>query len=334
MNRQRPIHVDKGEAVTEQTVAQPLAQAIEEYLDWAVVHAFKKGSGSPRTYRIKLNMYAKHFGHHRPVREISGSDWMKTCGMYWSDAAAETYNSGRRAAISFLRFCRDSEPPLTTATPPRLWTPRPVTKRRDQSLPKDTVISILDEDCFALRERALWSTLYDSSERLSATLGLDIENINWEGNFGTVRVKGGDTRYIAWTPYTGKLLRKLVGPRTWGPVWLGEITPWNWRERPDTDKGPPSHDLAASRDQPGYGHLYRLTAHRARVIYTELTGLSRPHRLRHTRLNALGSAQGTSGPMLKAISGHTTDRMLAHYAQPSPEQVAAFMAQVGSLMDG
>jgi integrase len=313
-------------------VAQPLAKAIDNYLDWAVVHAFKEGSGTPRTYRIKLNMYARHFGPDRPVREISGQDWMQTCGMYWARAQAETYNSGRRAAISFLNFCRDSEPPLTRAEPPKLWTPRPVTKKRDQALPQNAVVTMLDPARYPLRERALWSTLYDSSERLSAVLSLNIEMINWESNFGVVRIKGGDTRYIAWTPYTGGLLRELVGERNWGPVWLGERTPWNAADKPLADMGPPVDNPLAARDDRPCKRLYRLSAHRARVVYTELTGLKRPHRIRHTRLNALG-AQQTSGPMLKAIGGHMTERMLAHYAQPSPEQVAAFIAQVGSLMD-
>ena len=320
--------------MTETVVAQPLTTAIDDYLEWATVHTFKPGSGTPRTYRIKLNMYARHFGHDTPVRNITGQDWMKTCGMYWSSAGAETYNSGRRAAISFLKFCRDSEPPLTTAEPPKLWKPRPVPKARDRSLPVETVISLFDPERYPLRERALWSLLYDSSERLSAVLGLDIPNMNLDQCIGSLRIKGGDTRYIAWTPYTSALLREYLGPRTWGPAFLGEIPPWNWRQRPDTDKGPPAHNLAAGPDEPSYGNLYRLTAHRARVVYTELTGLSRPHRVRHSRLNHLGAQAGTSSPMLKAISGHETDKMLARYSQPSPEQVAAFMAHVGHLMDG
>lgn len=313
-------------------VAQPLADAIDDYLNWAVVHAFKPGSGSPRTYRIKLNMYAKHFGHTRPVREITGQEWMKTCGMYWANASPETYNSGRRAAVSFLKFCRDSEPPLTKAEPPKLWTPRPVTKTRDKALPQATVATLIDPTRYPLRERALWSTLYDSSERLSAVLSLDIPNVHLDANFGTVRIKGGDTRYIAWTPYTGELLRELIGPRRWGPVWLGDITPWNWRDKPAIDKGPPKHDPGAGPEEPGYGHLYRLTAHRARVLYNELTGLRKPHRIRHTRLKALGSRDGTPSPMLHAISGHLTEEMLRHYSEPSPEQVAEFIAKVGGLM--
>lgn len=320
--------------MTETVAAQPLTTAIDNYLEWAVVHTFRPGSGTPRTYRIKLDMYARHFGHQTPVHQISGQDWMKTCGMYWANASAETYNSGRRAALSFLKYCRDNEPPLTLAEPPKLWKARRVPKARDRSLPQATVVSLFDPDRYPLRERTLWSLLYDSSERLSAVLSLDIDRLNLEGCFGTLRVKGGDTRYIAWTPYTSELLREYIGARTWGPVFLGEIAPWNWRQRPVEDQGPPGNDPGAERGAPGYGHLYRLTAHRARVVYTELTGLRQPHRVRHSRLQHLGAQPGTSSPMLKAISGHETDRMLARYSQPSPEQVAAFMAHVGHLMDG
>lgn len=320
--------------MTEKTVAQPLAQAIDDYLAWATIHTFKPGSGTPRTYRIKLNMYAKEFGHQTPVRNITGQQWMQTCGMYWAKASAETYNSGRRAAISFLKFCRDNEPPLTLATPPKLWIPRPVPKDRDRALPQTTVVTLFDPDRYPLRERSLWSVMYDSSERLSGVLGLNVQEIDWANCFAKVRVKGGDWRYIAWTPATNELLREYVGPRTWGPVWLGEITPWNWKDREPEDMGPPVDAMEAGPDvKVGPNRrLYRLTAHRARVIYSELTGLSRPHRIRHTRLKALGSRDGTPSPMLKAISGHMSDKMLAHYSQPSPEAMAAFMAQVGSLM--
>lgn len=318
--------------MTETVAAQPLNTAINEYLEWATIHTFKPGSGTPRTYRIKLDMYARHFGPDTPVHRISGKDWMKTCGMYWASASAETYNSGRRAALSFLRYCRDSEPPLTLAQPPKLWKARRVPNARDRSLPQATVVSLFDPERYPLRERTLWSLLYDSSERMSAVLGLDIPNVDLANCIGKVRVKGGDTRYIAWTPYTSELLRLYIGTRDWGPVFLGEAPPWNWRKRDDADKGPSA--THPRPEDPGYGHLYRLTAHRARVIYTELTGLTKPHRVRHSRLQHLGAQHGTSSPMLKAISGHETDRMLARYSQPSPEQVAAFMAHVGHLMDG
>lgn len=303
---------------TDAPVAQPLAEAIDDYLGWAVVHAFKPGSGTPRTYRIKLNMYARHLGHETPVRDITGQDWMKTCGHFWAQSSAETYNSGRRAALSFLKFCRDSEPPLTQVEPPRLWTPRPVPTDRSRALPQATVATFFNPDRYPLRERSLWAVLYDTSERLSATLGLDIADLERGRCYASLRVKGGDTRYIAWTPHTDELLWEYIGERTYGPVWLGEVPPWNWRERPEADRGP--------------GNLFRLTAHRARIRYKELTGIARPHRIRHSRLTHVGGRDGTSSAMLRAISGHITDKMLGHYSQPGPEEVAAFMAQVGSLM--
>lgn len=302
-------------------VAQPIVDAIDDYLGWAVVHAFKEGSGTPRTYRIKLGMYARAFGEDTPVKDITGQAWMKTCGQYWADKSPETYNSGRRAAISFLKFCRDSEPPLTVVQPPRLWTPRPVPTDRSRALPQKTVASFADPEKYPLRERSLWATLYDTSERLSATLHLDIQDLVKGRCYASLRVKGGDTRYIAWSPPTDELMWEYIGSRTKGPVWLGEVPPWNWRDRLPEDRGPD-------------GRLCRLTAHRARIVYKELTGYARPHRIRHSRLTHLGGRDGTSSPMLRAISGHITDRMLGHYSQPGPEEVAAFMAQVGSLMNG
>lgn len=301
-------------------IARPLADAIDDYLDWATVHAFKEGSGTPRTYRIKLGMYAKKLGTETPVRDISGKDWYDTCGLYWAKKSPETYNSGRRAAISFLKFCRDSEPPLTVAEPPKLWTPRRVTVDGSKALPQSTVASLTDPEKYPLRERSLWAMLYDTSERLSATLSLNVEDLEPGRCFAALRIKGGDTRFVAWTEPTDALLWEHIGVRTTGPVWVGEVPAWNWRDRPPEDVGP--------------DRRCRLTAHRARIVFTELTGIDKPHRIRHSRLKHVGSREGTSSAMLRAISGHLTDKMVARYSQPGPEDVVAFMAQVGSLMGG
>lgn len=297
----------------------PLSVAIADYLAWAKMHAFKPGSGSPRTYGIKLNMYARHFGEETPVRNISGNDWYKACGYFWNDRSPETYNSGRRAAISFLRFCRDCEPPLTEAEPPKLWRPRPVPRNRARALPQATVASWMDPRRFPLRERALWSLLYDSSERLTAVLSLDIPDVDLGGRYAALRIKGGDTRYIAWSPSTSELLEEYIGGRTYGPVFLGEVQPWNWRDKPEEDRGP--------------GNLFRLTAHRARIVFRETTGIAGPHRIRHSRLTHLGGKHGVNSAMMRAISGHLTDQQLAHYSRPGIEEVAEFMARVGSLID-
>lgn len=298
---------------------RPLGTAIDDYLGWATVHAFRPGSGTARTYRIKLGQYAQKLGPQTPVRTITGTQWFSTCDQLWATKAAETYNSGRRAAISFLRYCRDCEPPLTEATPPKLWKPRKVATDRSRALPQATVKSIKDTAKYPLREVALWSLLYDSSERLSAVLSLDIENMNWVSNVATLRIKGGDTRYIAWSPPTGALLRSYIGHRRAGPLFLSDVPPWNWRDKPEKDRGP--------------GRLCRLSAHRARIIFREKTGIARPHRLRHSRLTHLSSVEGVNSAMLKAVSGHLTDKQLAHYSQPTPEQVAELMARIADQME-
>lgn len=291
-----------------------LERAIPQYLDWGRVHAFAPGSGTPRTYGIKLGQYARHLGPGTPVEEVSGQQWYQACNALWGARSAETYNSGRRAALSFLAYCRDCEPPLTEAVPPKLWRPRRVTVQRGRGLPVAAMNDLFDAQRYPLRERSLWSVLYDSSERLDAVLGLDIQDLVEGECYARLRIKGGDTRIIAWTPETCDLLWEYIGERTWGPVWLGEVPPWNWRDRPREDAGP--------------DRLYRLTAHRARCLYRELTGNSGLHPVRHTRLSHLGGVVGTNTAMLKAIGGHLSERMLARYAQPTPEQVVAYMADV------
>lgn len=313
-----PTTEDAGDRMT--PVSQPLHAAIDDYLDWAVVHAFKPGSGTPRTYRIKLGMYARTFGETTPVKDVTGQDWYKACNAFWADASAETYNSGRRAALSFLSYCLDCEPPLTDAKPPKLWKPRKVPRDRSRALPETTVKDLFDPCKYPLRERALWALLYDSSERLSAVLSLNIEGMDLVNRIAVVRIKGADTRYISWSPAASVLLSDYIGERTQGPVFLGEVQPWNWRDRPAEDRGPG-------------GLLYRLTAHRARIVFREATGVARPHRLRHSRLTHLGGRQDVNSAMLKAISGHLTDKQLGEYSRPGPDVVADLMAKIGSLME-
>ncbi len=261
-----------------QPVERPLSLAIGDFLSWGAAHVFKEGSGTPRTYGIKLNMYARHFGPDTPVRQLSGQDWHEACLHHWDSKSPVTYNSGRRAAVLFLEYCRTASPPLTDARPPAEWVSRSIRKTTRPGLPREAVRSLFDPDAYPLRERTLWSMMYDSSAGLGTILSLDIADLNMKDCYATLPGRDGGPVCVAWSPPTCALLEQYLNGRTYGPVFLGSCPPWNWRERPPADQGP--------------GMLYRLTPHRARILYRQLTGDQRPLKL--SRMDHLAAADGQS----------------------------------------
>lgn len=69
-----------------------------------------------------------------------------------------------------------------------------------------------------LREDALWHLLYDSGATVSATLALDADAIDLDGN--RVKRPTGSDRHISWTRETSDLLGWLLAGRRHGPLFL------------------------------------------------------------------------------------------------------------------
>lgn len=285
-----------------------LLSAVEDFLAWGIRHKHLSEGGA-RVYRSKLTMYAGTLGPERTVRGITGNEWYEACNLLWEHRAPETYNSARTAALSFLAYCRKAG--IAKPRIPGLWMTKRVPKNRSRALPRPVVERITENPDYQLRERSLWRFLYESSERLDAVLHLDIETMDLDRRYAEVQIKGGDTRYIVWAPYGNQLLLEYFGARRSGPAWVTERRPSNWR---DVQAGDRLEDGRC-----------RLTADWARRVYRKRTGLAKVHRVRHSRLQDLGE-QATSSVMMKAISGHESDKTLVRYSTPGPDSVARFMA--------
>ena len=107
-----------------------------------------------------------------------------------------------------------------------------------------------------VREKTLWTMLYETAARSSEVLALDIEDLDRRNRRSKVTRKGSAVDIIVWQTGTARLLPRLLDGRTRGPV---SLTGRRARVA-----------LAAADLDPGTGRA-RLSYRRAEEIFTELT---------------------------------------------------------------
>ena len=170
-----------------------------------------------------------------------------------------------------------------------------------------------------VREKTLWTMLYETAARSSEVLALDIEDLDRRNRRSKVTRKGSAVDIIVWQTGTARLLPRLLDGRTRGPV---SLTGRRARVA-----------LAAADLDPGTGRA-RLSYRRAEEIFTELTKpLAHPditdpaqladapgwtlHDLRHSALTH--AENGANTGTLLAYSGHSSVASLARYTRVSPD---------------
>ena len=179
-----------------------------------------------------------------------------------------------------------------------------------------------------IREKTLWTMLYETAARSSEVLALDIEDLDRRNRRSKVTRKGSAVDVIVWQ--TGD--RPAAAPAA---------------GRPDEGAGVP--DRAACprravrrRRRPGIRARARLSYRRAEEIFTELTKpLAHPditdpgqlaaapgwtlHHLRHSALTHAAENGANTGTLL-AYSGHASVASLARYTRVSPDALARWQA--------
>ncbi|MBC7301035.1 MAG: site-specific integrase [Nocardia sp.] len=180
---------------------------------------------------------------------------------------------------------------------------------------RDEVTGLLAKDV-ALRERVLWTMLYETAARAEELLLLDIGDLDTANRCGTVTRKGGARDVVAWQTGTARLLPRLLAGRRRGPVFLTDR-----KAKPGVAVD--DIDPATLRGRLSYRRALELfeehTAEFARGPFTL-------HQLRHSRLTH-AAEDGASTPMLMRMSGHTSVRSLGKYARPSAEALIRWQAQ-------
>jgi len=178
-----------------------------------------------------------------------------------------------------------------------------------------------------VREKTLWTMLYETAARSSEVLALNVEALDRRNRRSKVTRKGAAVDIIVWQTGTARLLPRLLDGRTKGPVFLT-----GRRARVA---------LAAADLDPASGRA-RLSYRRAEEVFTELTKpLAHPditdpgllkgaegwtlHQLRHSALTRAAENGANTGTLL-AYSGHTSVASLARYTRISPDALARWQA--------
>ncbi|WP_408608336.1 site-specific integrase [Actinocorallia populi] len=218
-----------------------------------------------RSYTQTLHRLLRALGARTPLTTLTPDHVARAFTTAWPDAAPKTWNRHRAAVRSFTDW---------TSAPPRAWLETDLSsslpRHRESGAPRtplhpDEFARLLARPDIPLRERALWSLLYESSTTIAEALALNVEDLNVE-DLAPDRL-----------PAAADLLLGLAAGRTRGPVFLSD-------RRPAPSRTPGPADLC-----PDTGRR-RLSYERAEYVFKQKTKPLDPsgrgytlHQLRHAR---------------------------------------------------
>jgi integrase/recombinase XerD len=189
---------------------------------------------------------------------------------------------------------------------------RPEPVDRTRAIPLPELERPWRRDTISVRDKALWRFLYETAARAAEALSVNIEDLDLDNKRVRVRSKGSDTDWLHFQTGSARLLPRLIGGRTRGPLFLADRRPIPARAPAMVDRCP----------ETGRG---RLSYGRAEALFSAASGGWTLHQLRHSALTHLAD-QNVSLPLLMAKSRHASLRSLQRYARPGAEAVAAITA--------
>jgi site-specific recombinase XerD len=153
---------------------------------------------------------------------------------------------------------------------------RKVPADRGRALGRDQVRQLLTDKRIPLRERLLWTLLYESAARVHEVLVLDVEGLDRANMQARVTRKGGAADVIVWKTATKRLLTLYLdakaGGHAHGPVFVTERA-----GKSDAKLGPGDLD-EHGRARLSYSQAEDLFKHWTAVLLGEAKTL---HQLRH-----------------------------------------------------
>ncbi|MEV4096245.1 tyrosine-type recombinase/integrase [Streptosporangium saharense] len=129
----------------------------------------------------------------------------------WSGRAPATFNRHLDALRSAVAFWMDQG--WLAADPTRRLRRRDRAPDRTRALTVADIEALLDLEV-PLREKTLWTMLYETAARASEVLGLDIANLDRRNRRARVTRKGSAVDIIVWQTRTARLLPKLLAGRS------------------------------------------------------------------------------------------------------------------------
>ena len=271
----------------------------------------RKSRGTVTKYGWVLERVQRELGPDRDVASI-GSDWLTEWFLRnWDDAAPATWNRALYAVSSAWAYWAKTGlvPGNIAAEIPH----RKVGDPRARDIRRPYIAALTSLPVAPLRERTLWTMLYETSARVHEILNLNIEELDRGALQAVVVRKGGREDTVMWNSATAKLLGAYLKGRASGPVFI------------TTRKAPEGTPL---RDRSPQGHG-RLSYHQARRLFRQYTaalpgGPFDLHQLRHSRLQHARDA-GADDSTLMALAGHRDLASTRRYSRVSAEQLRHFL---------
>lgn len=260
-----------------------------------------------RAYGRILTRLAGQFGADTAVDAIGGEELAAWFASQWGERAPSTWNVSLNALRSAAAYW-DRQGWLA-ADPTRLLERRKPRPDRARAMTRAEVDRLLTREDIPLRERTLWTMLYETAARASEIIGLDVEDLERPNRRARVTRKGGAIDIVVWQTRTARLLPRLLERRAAGPVFV-------------TERKARVQLAAADLDEHGRA---RISYQRAEELFKQYSGGRTLHDLRHSALTH-DAEDGTSTPMLMARSGHTSVRSLVRYARVSAEALQRHQA--------
>lgn len=226
----------------------------------------------------------------------------------WGQAAPATWNAKRAAVKAFGAFARDRGWVHDDTDPAEGLDREPEPKFADRARPRAEVERLVTgRQRHALRDRCLWQMIYSTMARADEILSLNVSDLDMRNRRAWCVRKGGHPEWVMWDQRTARMLAKLVGDRTSGPLFLTE------RQAKGASKGTVDEadlDPASGRKRLSYDAALRR--------FRGATGGWTFHDLRHSALTH-AAEDGVAVTSLMAKSGHRDIRSLSRYARPSVE---------------
>ncbi len=284
-----------------------LADAVAVFLGTIAVANTRRG------YAIPLERMVRDFGADTDVAVLDPDRVAGWFTFVWGGCSAKTFNTRLTALGSACVYWRRQE--WLAGDPLVRLRPRSVPPDNSKALTRPQVAAVLELDV-PLRERVLWTLLYESTARAEEVLLLSVADLDTANRRAVVTRKGGARDVIVWQTGTARLLPRLLAGRKTGPVFLTDR-----KARPSVALV--DVDPSTSRARLSYRRA-------AEVFELHTTGLPGGpytlHQLRHSGLTH-AAEDGASTPMLMALSGHTSVRSLARYARISAEALGRWQAE-------
>lgn len=169
-----------------------------------------------RSYGQTLRRLLRELGETIPLGQVTAQQTAAVFTVAWNEAAPRTWNRHRSALRLFTTWAV-SRSQVTTDLAAHIER-RPEQRDRTRAIDQHKVQALLADRDVPLREKTLWRLAYESAARADEILALNIEDLDLDNKRGRVTGKGDTIRWIHWQSGTARLLPRLMGGRTSGPL--------------------------------------------------------------------------------------------------------------------